>query len=61
MTIPVLSTIALPKLASAPGSPNEGDYYYDTTLHKVGFYDGTTWVYGSAGGTGSRSFAYFAS
>jgi hypothetical protein len=33
----------LRKLAAAPGSPTEGDAYYDTVLHKTFTYDGTTW------------------
>jgi len=30
-------------LAAAPGSPAEGDCYYDTTTHKLRVYNGTTW------------------
>jgi len=29
--------------ASAPGSPSEGDIYYDSTLHVLRVYDGTQW------------------
>lgn len=30
-------------LASAPSSPGEGWTYYDSTLHKLRVWDGTTW------------------
>ncbi len=30
-------------LATAPSSPTEGQTYYDTALHKVRTWDGTTW------------------
>lgn len=33
----------LRKLAAAPGSPVEGESYYDTVLKKVRTYDGTVW------------------
>lgn len=32
-------------LASAPGSPAEGQLYYNSTDKTVGFYTGATWVY----------------
>jgi hypothetical protein len=48
MTVPILTPITLPKLAAAPSSPNEGDEYYDTTLHQVGYWNGVSWVYGSS-------------
>jgi hypothetical protein len=28
---------------TAPGTPAEGDIYYDSTLHKLRVYDGTAW------------------
>ena len=38
-------------LSSAPGSPVEGLVYMDTTLHQLGCYQNSAWVYlGSAGG-----------
>ena len=37
-------------LASAPAAPVEGQIYYDTTLQKLGFYNGTGWVYASVTG-----------
>lgn len=33
-------------LASAP-TPTEAKFYYDTTLHKFGYYDGSEWIYGT--------------
>lgn len=39
-------------LATAPSTPNEGLYYWDTALKQVGIYNGTAWVYlGSGSGT----------
>lgn len=32
-------------LASAPSSPSEGWFYYDTTLHQFGVWNGTAWTY----------------
>jgi hypothetical protein len=32
------------QLAGSPGSPNEGDTYYDTTLHQAFVWNGTVWV-----------------
>lgn len=32
-----------PTAASAPGSPTEGDTYYDTVTHKTRTWDGSTW------------------
>ncbi len=32
-------------LPSAPSTPVQGQYYYDSTLGRVGCYDGTSWVY----------------
>lgn len=42
------------KLSAAPGFPVESEYYYDTSLHQLGYWNGTTWVYplGAAGDTG---------
>lgn len=37
------------KLSGAPGSPVEAQLYYDTTLHQYGIWNGTAWVYFSAG------------
>jgi hypothetical protein len=37
-------------LASAPGSPVAAQIYYDSTLHEFGYYNGTGWVYPTAGG-----------
>lgn len=31
------------ELSAAPGSPTEGQTYYDKTLHKVRTWDGTAW------------------
>jgi hypothetical protein len=31
-------------LASPPGTPVEGQLYYDTASHSLFFYNGTTWV-----------------
>ena len=39
----LLSKSPFRKFASAPGSPAEGDCYYDTTTHKLRVFDGTIW------------------
>jgi len=31
--------------SSAPGTPTQGQIYFDTTLNKFGVYNGTIWVY----------------
>jgi hypothetical protein len=33
----------IPRLAAAPLSPQEGQSYYDLTLHKNRTWDGTAW------------------
>lgn len=38
------------ELASAPAGPSEGWMYYDTTLHALGVYNGSEWLYGSGSG-----------
>ena len=40
-SIPALGILR--KLASAPGSPVEGESYYDTALHKTRTWDGSAW------------------
>lgn len=35
-------------LASAPGTPVEGQIYFDSTKHELGYYNGTEWKYGGA-------------
>lgn len=32
-------------LASAPSNPVEGLFYYDSTLQKFGYYNGSSWIY----------------
>lgn len=40
-----LQNAVLQNLASAPGSPKAGQWYFDTTLGKAGVYQGGAWVY----------------
>ncbi|CAB4185142.1 hypothetical protein UFOVP1492_111 [uncultured Caudovirales phage] len=47
-----LQNTRMHNLATAPGSPNEGLYYWDTALDQMGIWNGTAWVYlGSGSGT----------
>jgi hypothetical protein len=39
----VSDTMRLEPRTTAPSSPGEGDIYYDSTLHKLMVYDGTSW------------------
>jgi hypothetical protein len=41
---------SVPVFSSAPGSPEAGDIYFDSTLDQVGVYSGSAWVYGGGGG-----------
>ncbi len=43
----------LQNLSSAPSTPPEGMFYYDTTLDKMGVYQGSAWVYLATAGTGT--------
>lgn len=39
----VTTTLRIPRYSSAPASPVQGQVYYDTTVNKEFFYDGTNW------------------
>jgi hypothetical protein len=39
-----LLNVLAQKLASPPIGPKEGQFYYDTTLHKLRYYDGGGWI-----------------
>jgi len=49
----ILSKINLPQYAAAPGSPAQGDMYYNTVDDTVYVYDGTSWLDLAAGGGGT--------
>lgn len=40
-----LQNAVMQNLGSAPGSPAEGQMYYDTTLHQFGVYQNGAWAY----------------
>jgi hypothetical protein len=48
-------------LSSAPGSPSTGQVYFDTTTHKLRFYDGTAWQDATGGSLSASSIETFAS
>lgn len=33
-------------LPSAPTNPTKGRFYFDTTINELGYFNGTTWIYG---------------
>lgn len=41
-----IQNVKFQMLASAP-TPTEAKFYYDTTLHKFCYYNGTEWIYGT--------------
>lgn len=44
-----LQNVRMQSLAAAPSNPVEGQMYYDTTLKKVGTFNGASWTYGDSG------------
>ena len=40
---------------SSPAEPVAGDFYYDTSSHRVYVYDGSAWYYGAVTTTTSTS------
>ena len=40
-----LQNAVVQRLATAPSSPTEGQVYFDTTLDKLGVYNGVSWAY----------------
>lgn len=50
MTGNQILNVRFQNLASEPGTPTAGLFYYDTTKKKFGYYNGTAWVYPTEGG-----------
>lgn len=44
-----LRNAAIQNLSSAPGSPVAGQVYFDSTLHQMGSWNGSAWIYLGAG------------
>ena len=51
-----VGTLNIPSLASAPGTAQEGDLYYNTSTDKVNFYNGAAWT--EVGGGGGNTVYY---
>src|SRR3954471_5785824 len=45
-----LQNARVQNLAAAPGSPVEGQLYYDTVAHKLYWYNNSSWVDATGGG-----------
>jgi hypothetical protein len=43
-----LRNAVVQRLGAAPGTPVEGQVYFDTTKHEFGYYNGTEWKYGGS-------------
>lgn len=56
-----IQNAVMQNLSAAPGTPNNGQVYYDTVILKFGVYQGGAWVYLSAGSTSNVSKAVNAS
>jgi hypothetical protein len=50
--------INIPQLASNPGSPVNGQIYYNTSTNKLMFFNGTSFVETAAGASSSGDFAF---
>ena len=48
-----------PRLASAPSSPTVGELWYDTTLNKLKWWNGTAWVVAEAAGGGGGAITVY--
>jgi hypothetical protein len=46
----IVGRLRTPRLSAAPSSPVVGEMYYDTTTNQLLYWNGTSWISGSAGG-----------
>ena len=54
----IVGRLRTPRLASAPGSPQVGEMYYDTGTNVLYWWNGTAWTSSAGGVSGSTKYSY---